>query len=218
MGVRYYDDALVYKLKKWIDPNSKIHVLKPDETKRFFETIADEKNDNKIELPLIAVSRSNDISLLSNIKQTKSFDGLQLHKTEKTTVQLNIIPILPTYQIDIYTKFYEEGDEYLREILFKLINNPKIVIGIPYNNVNIAHVANIRVLDSVSDTSDIAEHLYPGQFTRWTIQLEIQDAFLFSIPYRNNWYFGESDLEVSEKINLAGEVEPVVKLEDTETD
>ena len=214
MGVRYYDDALVYKLQKWIDPNSNIHILKPDETKRFFETLADEKNDKAIQLPVIAVSRGKDINLLSNIKQTRSFDGLQLHKTEAKTVQLNIIPILPTYQIDIYTKLYEEGDEYLRELLFKLINNPKIVIGIPYNDVNIAHVANIRVLDSVSDTSDIAEHLFPGQFTRWTIQLEIQDAFFFSIPYRNNWYFGESSLEISEQIDLAGEEEPVVKLED----
>ena len=40
---------------------------------------------------------------------------------------------------------------------------------------------------TISDTSDITERLFPGQFTRWTIQLEIQDAFLYDIPYRRNW-------------------------------
>ena len=118
---------------------------------------------------------------------------------------MNIIPILPTYQLDIYTKTYEEGDEYVRNFLFKLINNPKLIIEIPYNDLNIKHVANIRVLETVSDTSDISEHLFPGQFTRWTIQMEIQDAFLFSIPYKNNWHFVIAETEVAnehEKIAL----------------
>jgi hypothetical protein len=29
--------------------------------------------------------------------------------------------------------------------------------------------------------------LFVGQFTRWTIQMEIQDAFLYNVPYRKNW-------------------------------
>lgn len=45
----------------------------------------------------------------------------------------------------------------------------------------------MRVLNTISDTSSIAERLFPGQFTRWTIQIELQDAFLFNIPYRKNW-------------------------------
>jgi hypothetical protein len=43
------------------------------------------------------------------------------------------------------------------------------------------------VLSNVSDTSDIPQRLFVGQFTRWTIQMEIQDAFLYNIPYRKNW-------------------------------
>ena len=218
MGARYYEDALIYKINKWIPNNSNIHILKPDESKRFFETLADEKGDKPVQLPMIALSRSKDFTLLSNIKQNRSFDGLVLHKTEISSVQLNIIPILVSYQLDIYTKKYDEGLEYVREFLFKLINNPKIVIGIPYNDFNIQHVANIRVLDTVSDTTDIPEHLFPGQFTRWSIQLEIQDAFLFSIPYRNNWVFGETSLEVSEKINQAGEKEKISQIEDIKKD
>ena len=48
----------------------------------------------------------------------------------------------------------------------------------------------------MSDTSAISERIFSGQFTRWTIQLEIQDAFLFSTPYRKNWKFILDDTEI----------------------
>ena len=35
--------------------------------------------------------------------------------------------------------------------------------------------------------SEISERLFSGQFTRWTLQLEIQDAFIYDVPYRRNW-------------------------------
>lgn len=196
MAIRYYDDALAAKLNKWMPDTNTLRVLKPDETKRLFETRADDKKDAPIQLPLIALSRSNDIELLSNIKSQKSFDGLTLASVPEGTLQFNVIPIKVQYQLDIYAKKYEQADEYLRNFLFKLINNPLIKIDIPYNSDKveaidqeacIKHVANIRVLDTVSDTSDITEHLFEGQFTRWTIQMEIQDAFLFNIPYKKNW-------------------------------
>ena len=220
MAIRYYDDILIEKLKKWLPTETNLRVLKPDESNRFYKLHADDENDNKFKLPLITVNRSKDLALLSNIKQSRSFDGLKVASNERVTIQMNIIPILPTYQLDIFTKTYEEGDEYVRNFLFKLINNPKLIIEIPYNNTNIKHVANIRVLETVSDTSDIAEHLFPGQFTRWTIQLEIQDAFLFSIPYKDNWKFiiedvddpitaASSALEVTENLNVKGVEESI---------
>ena len=216
MACRYYDDLIVAKLKKWLPDNSTLRVLKPDESKRLFELTADDINDNPFKLPLIAVSRKNDIELLLNIKNLKSFNGLKLDVSEDSTLQMNVIPIRLQYQLDIYTKTYEECDEYVRNFLFKLINNPVIKIVIPYNDANIEHIANIRVLNTVSDTSAISERIFSGQFTRFTIQLEIQDAFLFSIPYRKNWklYIDENEianldsgLELSEKISESGELE-----------
>ena len=195
MAIRYYDDILVAKLRKWIPEESNLRVLKPDETKRLFELTAADTNDAAFKLPLVALSRNNDIELLLNIKNPKSFDGLKIESTEDVTAQFNVIPIEINYQLDIYTKTYEEGDEYLRNFLFKLINNPVIKIEIPYNNAHIEHIANIRVLSTVSDTSAISERIFSGQFTRWTIQLEIQDAFLFSIPYKRNWKLYISDNE-----------------------
>jgi hypothetical protein len=55
----------------------------------------------------------------------------------------------------------------------------------------------------VSDTSDIPTHVFTGQFYKWTIQLELQDGFLFSIPQKQNWRFIGADLCVTNKISDA---------------
>ena len=222
MACRYYDDLMVQKLQRWLPEASGLRVLKPDETKKLFELTASDNNDKAFNLPLIALSRSNDITLLSTVKGPRSFDGLKIGykdsivagQTVKTnTAQLNVIPIKLVYQLDIYTKTYEEGDEYLRNFLFKLINNPVIKISIPYNGLEVEHIANIRVLDTVSDTSAISERIFSGQFTRWTIQLEIQDAFLFSIPYRKNWRF-ETEEDGQYVTLIGGSLEVVTKIID----
>lgn len=186
-------------------------MLKPDETKRLFELIASDNDDKNIKVPFIALSRDSTIEIDSNIKQNKSFDGLKLANNEEFTMQLNAIPITVNYQLDIYTKTYEEGDEYLRSFLFKLINNPLLKIDIPYHDTSIQHVANIRVADQVSDTSDISERTFSGQFTRWTIQLELQDAFLFSLPYRKNWKLDGVSIEVSDSAAEPGEIIETIK-------
>ena len=218
MACRYYDDILVAKLLKWIPEASNLRVLGPSESKKLFELTADDGKDQPFKLPIISLSRNRDIELLSTVKQPKSYDGLKLLSVPEKTLQFNVIPIKLLYDLTIYTKTEEEVDEYVRNFLFKLINNPVIKVRIPYNDTQIEHIANIRVLSNISDTSDISERIFSGQFHCWTIQLEIQDAFLFSLPYRRNWqlFIGESEdgendsyLELSKAINLSGEQEPL---------
>jgi hypothetical protein len=196
MAVRYYDDVLAAKLKRW-NPSADLRILKPNEVKRLFALNAEDTKDKPLTLPCIALSRNNDLEISVNVKNPRSYAGLKLSPnaaemrrlttTPDGTLILNAIPVKPVYQLDIYTKTAEEGDEYLRQYLFKLINNPVIKIVIPYNGVEVEQIANIRVLNTVSDTSEVSERLFAGQFTRWTIQLEIQDAFLYDIPYKKNW-------------------------------
>lgn len=200
MACRYYDDILVAKILKWIPEASNLRVLKPSESKKLFELTANDKNDQPLTLPLISLSRSKDIELLSTVKQPKSYDGLTLLNDTRGTLQFNVIPIKLLYDLTIYTKTEEEVDEYVRNFLFKLINNPVIKVRIPYNNTQIEHIANIRVLSNISDTSDISERIFSGQFHCWTIQLEIQDAFLFSLPYRRNWQlYVEEDIVINDE-------------------
>ena len=202
MAIGYYDDAITEKIKGWLADSSQLRVLAPEESNRLIQLSAEDSGDQPLKLPLIAISRNKDIEIESTIKQNKSFDGLVIGKdvNTATTVHLNVIPVKTTYQLDIYTKKRIEGDEYIRQYLFKLINNPQIIIEIPYNNYIVRHTANLRVLNTVSDTSDIPTHIFAGQFYKWTIQLELQDGFLFSIPQKKNWRFVGCDVSLADKI------------------
>ena len=202
MAISYYDEAITQKIKNWLADSSKLRVLSPDESNRLIQLAAEDSNDKPLKLPLIAISRNKDIELESAIKQNKSFDGFILTKDDKTatTVHMNVIPIKTTYQIDIYTKKRIEADEYIRQYLFKLINNPQIIIEIPYNNFIVRHTANLRVLNTISDTSDIPTHVFAGQFYKWTIQLELQDGFLFSIPQKQGWKLVGIEVTAADRI------------------
>jgi hypothetical protein len=203
MAISYYDEAVTQKIKGWLADASKLRVLSPDESSRLIQLAAEDSNDQPLQLPLIAISRNKDLEITSAIKQNKSFDGLIIGQDERTaeTIHLNVIPIKTTYQLDIYTKKQIEADEYVRQYLFKLINNPQIIIEIPYNGYYVKHTANLRVLDTVSDTSDISTHIFPGQFYKWTIQLELQDGFLFSIPRKQGWRICNIEVTAADKIS-----------------
>jgi hypothetical protein len=213
MAISYYDDAITQKIKGWLADSSRLRVLSPDESTRLIQLQAEDSNDEPLQLPLISISRNKDIEIESAIKQNKSFDGLVIAQNEKATVHLNVIPIKTTYQLDIYTKKRIEADEYVRQYLFKLINNPQIIIEIPYNNYIVKHTANLRVLNTISDTSDIATHIFPGQFYKWTIQLELQDGFLFSIPQKQKWKIIGVDVAAVDKISDPTEEEILFEYE-----
>lgn len=202
MAISYYDEAVTAKIKGWLADSSKLRVLSPDETNRLIQLNAEDTGDKPLTLPLIAISRNKDLEIESAIKQSRSFDGLIIKNDKETgeTVHMNVIPVRTTYQLDIYTKKRIEGDEYVRQYLFKLINNPQIIIDIPYNGYFIRHTANLRVLNTVSDTSDIPNHLFAGQFYRWTIQLELHDGFLFSLPSKPGWRLIGIEVTAADKI------------------
>lgn len=197
MAIDYYDEAVTQKIKNWLADNSTMRVLSPDESNRLIQLTAEDSGDKPLNLPVIAISRNKDIELLSTIKQNRSFDGLVIksNMAKNSVVHFNVLPIKTTYQIDFYTKTRAEVDEYVRQYLFKLINNPQIIIKIHYNNYIVEHTANLRVLNTISDTSDISTHIFPGQFYKWTIQLELHDGFLFSLPNKATWSIAEGPVD-----------------------
>ena len=199
MALKFYDDALVDKIRKWVnDPN--MTITGPDETRRLFEYRADISNDSSIQLPLIALRRGKDFEIISTNKKPLTFDGVTVEANKQRSGILNGIPIAINYQLDIYTRYYAEADEYVRDFIFKFINFPKINITIPYNNANIEHTSNIRLNSNVVDNSDIPERLSLGQFTRFTLSLYIDDAYIFDYKFRNNYA-----VEIERQISLQGQ-------------
>ena len=185
MAVRFYDEAVYNKIQKWIkDPN--MVILKPNESSRLFQIQNDKNNDKPLTLPLISLARDPNIGMSVTTKRALTYEGLVIGNNEKSSVQLDAIPIELNYQLDIYTRRFDEGDEYLRNFVFNMVNHPTLKILIPYNGAEIEHICYIRVLPTLSDNSDIPEKVFPDEFTRWTIQFTINDAFLFSLPVKEN--------------------------------
>ncbi|HHW90864.1 MAG TPA: hypothetical protein GX745_08200 [Clostridiales bacterium] len=199
MGLRYYDDALSAKIAAWVAPltgKSKIQVLKPDEIKKLYTIEADESANDSLKLPLIAISRNTEIEVRHRTKQPMSYDGLMLESDGEQALQLDAIPVDLTYQIDMFTRRYDEGDELLREMLFKIVNNPQLVVEFTYNNKTQKHVSSILLHSTVRDNSDISERLFSGQFTRWTLGIDIIGAYIFSLPYKPVIKIEDSDIKV----------------------
>lgn len=182
MAVRFYDEALVKKISNWTKNSKGLTVLKPEETTRFFEMTLDQIKDKTLTLPLIAISRDKNIDILNMQKQAKTFDGYSLHKSKNAAIPINVVPIRLGYQIDVYTRGIAEADEYMRNFIFNFINYPKLEVTLPYNDFDIQHQSIIHLDSTVTDNSDIKEHLFADQFTRFTFKLIIEDAYLFSIP------------------------------------
>ena len=186
MAFYYYDQALLEKIQSWVGDN-KIKITGPEETRRLFQYRADINNDEAIQLPLITLRRNREVNILSTNKKPLVFDGLTLNATKEKSDQLNGIPIHLSYQIDSYTRYERECEEDVRNFIFNIIKFPKIQIQIPYNDSNIKHDSNIRLEGSVTNNSDISERLVVGQFTRFTIPIYIDDAYLFDYRFRPNY-------------------------------
>ena len=185
MSVTLYDNALLKKLQGWTRDTA-ITLTGVDESTRLFSSIIDQKNDKPIQLPLIALSRPGGYTLLRRYKHPRTHNGLRFIQTKDKGVQLNIIPIEIKYQLDIYARYLEEADEYARNIVFNIVNYPKLTIEIPYEGSKLVHDANIRLQSEVEDNSDIPERLVSGQFVRLTMGLNIDDAYLFDVRLKDN--------------------------------
>lgn len=188
-----YDAALVDKIKKWTE-SSRLTVVGPNETSRLFEVIADNNGDKPIELPLIAISRSRGFSIINSgtTKRPLSYDGVTYEVTSfedergkhsKSTV-INAIPISISYQLDVYTRYAIEADILVRNLIFNIINYPGMEITIPKTEEK--HTATIRLNDTVEDNSDIKEQFIKGNFTRLSLILSVEDAYLWDVRELHN--------------------------------
>lgn len=186
MSAVLYDEALTAKIKRW-SASTNMHIYSPEETQRVFEITADTSFDKPIQLPFICIRRPGGYVIENSNKKVLTYDGITVDASLKRSLQLNAVPIQISYQIDIYTRYQAEADEFIRNLIFNIINYPTLVIHIPYNGVDISHNANIRFIDNrVYDNSNIPERLNFGQFTRLSLAIGIDDAYIWDTRVRDN--------------------------------
>lgn len=178
--MKLYDDALLAKLESWTQ-GTQLQIYGVDETTRMFQVIADKQNDRPIQLPIIALTRRPGYVISNVNKQPMTYGAMRKQANDNAGMYLNSIPIVLSYQIDIYTRYLQECDSYCRDLVFNIINFPTFEITIPYEGINMKHIGTMVLDKNVSDNSSIPERLVTGQFYRMTINFTIDDARIWDV-------------------------------------
>lgn len=175
MSVYLYDNAVVNKLRYWAGDNN-ITISAPD---NLFIYRADVSKEDRIKFPMLSLTRGP-ITILKTGKTPLSREGIKQSANVDKVSMLGGVPIRISYQLDVWTRRRKENDDLWRELILKIINNPKLEIEIPYNNSQLSHIFNLRLNADVEDNSDVAEHLERGEFFRTTLDIYVDDAYLFN--------------------------------------
>lgn len=192
MSVTLYDRALLRKIQYWVkDPN--ITILGVDQSTDLFKYRLDMNNDKPLSLPIISLSRDSNIVINSVNKKPLTYDGLKVESANMKTNQLNAIPISIRYQLDVYTRYDEEAQEYMRNFIFNFINYPKVDLEIPYNNSKLIMNAYISIDNQYNDNSNIPEKLIRDQFSRQTLSFTLNGS-LYDYRAYDNWKIDCSQL------------------------
>lgn len=205
MSATLYDNAIVERFRSWTGDNH-ITITPPDD---LFSYRAHIDND-EVKLPIISLNRVG-MTLLDTSKQPKSYDGMSIEISKDKSFKLRAVPVRINYQVDVITRFRKECDALVRELIFKIINNPTITVQVPFNNYNGFHNFNILLGEDVDDNSDIVEHNERGEYFRQTLNLYTDDAYLFSYKEHENKTLEvcvEADLKVETEIGIDVDIKP----------
>ena len=185
MSVYLYDESLLNKIKSWTDI-TQMKIYGPDDARQLYQVIADENNDKRLELPFLVLTRPGGYTITNTNRRPLSYNGFNFLQGEHCATKINAIPIEIRYQLDVYTRYMKESDAYTRELIFNIINHPELKVKIPYKDTQYEHIANIWVSDEVADNSDIPEIIIRGNYYRMTLNIRIDDAYLWDVKnYRN---------------------------------
>ena len=184
MSVSLYDQAVINKIRGWVGPNT-IPIISSLDVEDTFSQVLDENNDKGIELPLIAVHRDG-FTLQQTERATITSYGLTIETNPNKSEWINAIRIGLEYQIDIYTRYMKEANEYARNMIFNIINFPRVTIELPYYDQNLPFNSTLHIAEQIQDNSSVPQRMIYGQFTRLTIRAQINDGYIFDLRVNDN--------------------------------
>ena len=190
MSTFLYDEALTEKFKNWTD-KTKTEVYGPNETSRMIEVIADKNNDEPIKLPLISIERDRGFEIINSgtTRKPLSYSGTPSKINETYGDTINAIPISIAYQINVYARYAKEADILIRNLIFNVINYPRLEVVVPKVVVykddvpeDFIHTARIELSSSsIQDNSNERERFIEGNYTKLSFLIQINDAYLWDV-------------------------------------
>lgn len=177
MSVYSYDESIVRSFERIFNKDVSINVVD-----NIFDFKAFIHRDD-LTLPIISITRTS-WAINDNRSHPMKFTGSEVgnYVDEESGIiyykGVRMMPININYQVDVFTDTRKENDLIMRELIFYLSTHPTLLVKIPYG-LDIEHVFNLILDDTIEDNSDIAEHSNRGRYFRQTIGMYIDNAYLW---------------------------------------
>lgn len=179
--IQLYDEALLDYFRNAFKANVAITPVSD-----YWRVIAMHK-ETKLQMPAICLSRSSntrDVELKSWVIGRKGrVDRVQNHKL----VTEQALPLLLNYNITLLATTQDDIDELTSEVIFLILNKPKVSVLIPYGSERYVNaqisidgdIANASTPDTFSDTGILYQSIIP---------VKLHGANIFNLERRNLRY------------------------------
>lgn len=151
---------------------------------------------------------NNEISKQDYYKELSTLSDESQHSS---TAEINAIPIIIPYKLDVYTRYQKENDLYMRNLIFNIVNFPTLQVVFKYNGIQKEHNANIRLSDNSVYADSGSIRLFADQIVKQTLNINIDDAYLWDLRVRRNAFISEGGLYIKEQDGWTIEDIPVIE-------
>lgn len=171
MSLQCFDEALEKKIQNVFENTEIAH-----EEKMYSDAI---ENDAVLNLPIITIWRISNVLAFDKSTDARIRSGYKAYsKDNKTVTAIQSLPVLITYQIDIYSDRRREVDDIFKELcMFLYINDSLRVVFNLSDTVALEEDYTLKLIDNQSQT-DFSSFDDKGRLYRETVNLEIQNADL----------------------------------------
>lgn len=130
---------------------------------------------------------------------TEQAAQLSLISQNSSTAEINAIPISIPYKLDVYTRYQKENDIYIRNLIFNIVNFPTLQVEFKYNGIEKMHNGNMRLSNNSVSADSGSIRLFADQVVKQTLDIVIDDAYLWDLRVRKNVSVGTADLYIKEQ-------------------
>ena len=167
MSFQLYDHAMKRKLE------TLCHNVKMAPPEKAFKR---SNKSGKVELPLVSVYRISNPPNWDNYNQHETFFGRYNRRDAEQYTLTEGLPVIITYQIDIWAYEREDADGLYREIMFYFLQNPNLKIDLPTADQQLDFALQLTDVETATDYDDVDDR---NMIHRYTLTYELPNARIF---------------------------------------
>lgn len=176
--IQLYDEAIYDRLKEAF----KAHVFVVPVTE-YWGVVA-MHNEGRLQMPAICISRSGQTIDTEMQSWVIGRLGLvdRIHKNKAITEQA--IPLVLNYNLTLLATRQHDIDELTSEVIFLIVNKPRVTITIPYGSERTVN-AQLSIVGDVTDSSARDTFSESGILYQSIVPVRLVGANIFNIEHRN---------------------------------